>query len=62
MESVENEVEKEIGEVPWMKEGITNGEWIILDYVDVVAHIFKKNKRDYFGIEELWGDAKVITY
>lgn len=62
MESVENEVEKKTGEVPWMKEGITHGEWIILDYVDVVAHIFKKNKRNHFGIEELWGDAKVTSY
>jgi len=62
MESVEEEVEKKLGESPWMREGITNCEWIILDYVDVVAHIFKKNKRDYYGIEELWGDAKITSY
>jgi ribosome-associated protein len=62
MQSIEEQVEKQRGEQPWMKEGMTNGEWIILDYVDVVAHVFKKNKRDYFGIEELWGDAKVTAF
>merc|ERR1712065_58635 len=62
MDSVEEEVEKKLGESPWMREGITNGEWIILDYVDVVAHIFKKSKRDYYGIEELWGDARITSY
>jgi len=62
MDSVEEEVENKIGESPWMREGITNREWIILDYVDVVAHIFKKNKREYYGIEELWGDAKITSY
>tara|TARA_Y100001956_G_scaffold79868_1_gene94023 strand:- start:149 stop:514 length:366 start_codon:yes stop_codon:yes gene_type:complete len=62
MEGIEEEVYKAIGESPWMREGITNGEWIILDYVDVVAHVFKKNKREHFGIEDLWGDAKVTYF
>ncbi|MEM7548977.1 MAG: ribosome silencing factor [Bacteroidota bacterium] len=44
---------------PWHSEGKSNNEWVLLDYVDVVAHIFKKEKRDFYGLESLWGDAKI---
>jgi len=57
-ESVEEEVYKALGQSPWRKEGHANGEWILLDFVDVVVHIFRKEKRSHYGIEELWGDAK----
>jgi len=59
-DSVEEEVYKAIGQMPWRKEGLANGEWILLDFVDVVAHIFRTEKRRHYGIEELWGDAKRI--
>lgn len=59
-ESVEKEVKTESKENPWRKEGFTNREWILIDYVNVVAHIFNKGKRDHYAIEELWGDA-IIT-
>lgn len=59
-ESVEEEVQKGISENPWRKEGFTNKEWILIDYVNVVAHVFKKEKRHFYGLEDLWGDAKVI--
>ncbi len=59
-ESVEHEVKTELKEVPWRKEGFTNREWILIDYVNVVAHIFNKGKREHYAIEELWGDA-IIT-
>ncbi len=52
--SVEEEVYKAFG-----KEGQSNGEWLILDFVDVVVHIFKTEKRAHYGIEDLWGDAEV---
>ncbi len=48
---------KEFSENPWHKEGKANREWILIDYVDVVAHVFKKDRRKYYDIEELWGDA-----
>ena len=57
-ESIEEEVEKNADEAPWRKEGFTNREWVLLDYVSVVAHIFRKDKREFYALEELWGDAK----
>lgn len=60
--SVEEEVYKAFGQDPWRKEGQGNGEWILLDFVDVVVHIFKTDKRQHYGIEELWGDAIVQEY
>ena len=50
---------KSIKEKPWNKEGLTNGNWILLDYGNIVAHIFQKETRDYYNIEKLWGDAKI---
>ena len=44
-------------EKPWKEEGKRNSEWILMDYVNVVAHIFYKEKRGYYNIEDLWGDA-----
>src|SRR3546814_10823421 len=54
--SVEEEVYKALQQEPWRKEGMEHGEWILLDFVDVVVHIFKTDKRSYYGIEYLWGD------
>ena len=57
-DSVEEIVWKKSEQNPWRKEGRENKEWVLIDYVDVVAHIFKKEKREFYAIEELWGDAK----
>ncbi|MBO3272866.1 MULTISPECIES: ribosome silencing factor [Hymenobacter] len=59
--SVEEEVEKVTGQQPWQMEGRTNREWVLLDYVDVVVHIFLRDRRQFYALEELWGDAE-ITY
>ena len=59
-ESVEGMVHKKLKQNPWQREGKQNKEWILIDYVDVVAHVFKKDKRDFFALEELWGDAELI--
>ena len=58
-ESVDKEVTELDGESPWHKEGVNNKTWVLLDYVDVVVHIFNKDKRTFYKLEELWGDAKV---
>jgi ribosome-associated protein len=60
-ESVEDEVRNAIGLKPWHREGVQNAEWILLDYVDVVVHIFQENTRSFFQIEKLWADAETIN-
>ena len=60
--SVEDEVYKALGQDAWHKEGQGNGEWILLDFVDVVVHIFKTETRDRYRLEDLWGDANVENY
>ncbi|GAA4457454.1 ribosome silencing factor [Nibrella saemangeumensis] len=57
--SVEEEVYKAIHLNPWHREGKLNREWILLDYVDVVAHVFKKDRRAFYDLEQLWGDAEI---
>ncbi len=61
-DSVEHEIYKKTQTNPWRKEGFENAEWIILDYFDIVVHIFKTEKRNFFGIEDLWGDAETTAY
>ena len=60
--SIEEEVYKATGEWPARVEGLEFAEWILLDYVDVVIHVFKTDKREYYGIEDLWGDAETVHY
>jgi ribosome-associated protein len=57
-DSVEDEVRKELDESPWHTEGYENSLWILLDYVNVVVHIFQPEVRDYYQIEKLWADAE----
>ena len=57
--SVEEEIEKVTGESPWQTEGRTNREWVLLDYVDVVVHVFLRDRRKFYALEELWCDADI---
>jgi ribosome-associated protein len=57
--SVEEEVEKLTSQNPWQTEGRTNREWVLLDYVDVVVHVFLRDRRQFYALEELWGDAEI---
>jgi ribosome-associated protein len=45
------------GERPWQKEGLEHKQWILLDYVDLVVHVFNRELRDFYSLERLWGDA-----
>lgn len=58
-DSVDQEVYKLVKESPWHIEGKNNKEWMLLDYFDVVAHIFRHDRREYFALEKLWGDAEM---
>lgn len=59
-DSVEEEVYKLTSDNPWRKEGKENREWILMDYANVVVHIFRKDRREFYSLEKLWGDA-IIT-
>jgi ribosome-associated protein len=59
-DSIKKTVSKSIHQKPWHVEGEENSEWILMDYVDVVAHIMQKPIREYYNLEELWGDAKIM--
>nr|WP_121269968.1 ribosome silencing factor [Pedobacter schmidteae] len=61
-DSVEEEIYKNTQTSPWRKEGLDHADWIILDYFDIVVHIFKTEKREFYGIEDLWGDAQSTSY
>jgi ribosome-associated protein len=58
-DSIDAEVYKKLQENPWHTEGKNNKEWMLLDYINVVAHVFRKDRRDYYALERLWGDADI---
>lgn len=60
--SVEKFTLQEAHEKPWHTEGKENAGWVLLDYVNVVVHIFLREVRDYYGLDQLWADADRITY
>jgi ribosome-associated protein len=57
--SVQKKVSKATKDKPWHIEGSENAEWVLMDYVNVVVHVFQKHIREYYDIESLWGDAKL---
>jgi ribosome-associated protein len=58
-DSIDEQVYKNLNENPWHVEGKNNKEWMILDYTNVVAHIFRKDRRNFYALEKLWGDAEI---
>ncbi|MGJ8658915.1 ribosome silencing factor [Cellulophaga fucicola] len=59
--SIQKTVSKAIHDKPWHVEGSDNSEWVLLDYINVVVHVFQKQIRDFYDIEGLWGDAKITA-
>lgn len=59
--SVEVMVKKRIGERPYHTEGFQNSEWILVDYVTVVVHVFQSAVREFYNLESLWADAEVTN-
>ena len=55
--SIQKNVSKNLKDKPWHIEGEVNSEWVLMDYVNVVVHVFQKQIRDFYNIEGLWGDA-----
>ncbi|MBO3098468.1 MULTISPECIES: ribosome silencing factor [Gelidibacter] len=59
--AVQKKVSKTLKDHPWHVEGSDNAEWVLMDYVNVVVHVFQKHIRQYYDIEGLWGDAKTTV-
>ncbi|HLT53118.1 MAG TPA: ribosome silencing factor [Flavobacteriaceae bacterium] len=59
--SIQKKVSRELKDKPWHVEGSDNAEWVLMDYVNVVVHVFQKHIREYYDIESLWGDAKTTV-
>lgn len=59
-DAVMDETDK-LGSPAWHREGLTQRQWVLLDYTDVVVHIFHKEARRYYSLEKLWGDAPMET-
>ena len=60
--SIKKSIARDIGEKPWHIEGRDTAEWILMDYSDIVIHIFQKQTRAFYNIEDFWGDAKFINH
>ena len=61
-DSVLDTVREDTGEKVWHKEGLESATWALLDYGNVVVHIFQKEYRDLYKLEELWADAKIVQH
>ena len=59
---ITRKIEEQLKERPWSTEGKNISNWLLIDYADIVIHIFKKESRDFYQLEELWGDARITTY
>ena len=59
--SIQKIVSKEIKDKPWHVEVNDNADWVLMDYVSIVVHVFQKEIREYYNIEGLWGDAKITS-
>lgn len=59
VDGVRESIQEACGERPWRSEGYSHKQWVLMDYVDVVVHVFDTERRDYYNLERLWADAKV---
>jgi len=62
IDSIEQVVKKELNKKPFHKEGIENLTWVLLDYASVIIHVFQKEYREFYNLEDLWGDAPMHKY
>ena len=58
-DSVEKETRKKLNDGPGHVDGKSNGVWVILDYVNIVVHVFQREQREKYNLEDLWGDAQI---
>ena len=60
--NIEDEAKKACGEIPYKHEGHQNMQWVLIDYVNVVVHIFQPEQRKFYRLEEMWSDAEITEY
>ena len=60
-DNIKKNVSKEIQEKPWHIEGLNTSEWVLIDYSDIVVHVFQEQTREFYRLEDLWGDAEIRT-
>lgn len=59
---IEEKVREITGEKVWRVEGLNNSVWVVMDYVDVMVHIFQTETREFYQLEKMWADAPSTTY
>ncbi len=62
LDHLEEEIRKQTNMKPYHLEGRSNGEWCLIDFGDVIVHIFQREKREFYQLEDLWSDAKIQYY
>ncbi|MBS3770734.1 MAG: ribosome silencing factor [Bacteroidales bacterium] len=62
IDSIEQRVKKELNEKPYHKEGLDNLTWVLIDYASIIIHVFQKEYRDFYNLEDLWADATMYKY
>tara|TARA_B100000427_G_C15327393_1_gene515288 strand:- start:358 stop:726 length:369 start_codon:yes stop_codon:yes gene_type:complete len=60
--NIKKYISKKIGEKPWHVEGSSSSEWILMDYSDIVIHVFQEKTRIFYDLESFWGDANFVNY
>ncbi|MBN2667648.1 MAG: ribosome silencing factor [Bacteroidales bacterium] len=58
-DGIEKDVRKQLKQKPWQTEGRDNSQWIVLDYVSIIVHVFQTPYRHFYQLEELWADAPI---
>jgi ribosome-associated protein len=61
-EEIERRLHDELGRKPIRREGIQEGGWVVLDFIDFVVHVFRKEEREYYELERLWSDVPVVPF
>lgn len=59
---IEKKVKEQTGEIPYKEEGIAALQWVLIDYINIVVHIFMPENRKFYQLEEMWSDAKKINH
>ena len=62
VEAIARSIEEGVSEKAWRVEGLANGVWVVIDYVDAMVHIFQREAREFYKLEQLWADAPITKY